>query len=233
MITGSAGVNNGRIRYLALPHALEAINGTLSFDAAGIRVNDVQARMAGGDVVFGGRIGMNGFTPGELSLTANGENMHLRYPEGFPATIDADLALRGTIDAPTLSGKVTVRDALWSRRFETNPDLFNFGGQGSALALAAAPAPSSIPLRLDIQIEAPSTLRIENNLARLRAKANLDLRGTYEKPLLFGRAEIDRGDVLFEGQPLRGDSRHDRFLEPGQDRALRRHRSGNARPRSG
>jgi len=199
VITGSAGVNNGRIRYLALPHALESINGTLSFDAAGVRVNDVKARMAGGDVVFGGRIGMNGFTPGELSLTANGENMHLRYPEGFPATIDADLSLRGTVEAPTLSGKVTVRDALWSRRFETNPDLFNFSGQGSGFPLAAAPAPSYIPLRLDIQIEAPSTLRIENNLARLRAKANLDLRGTYEKPLLFGRAEIDRGDVLFEG----------------------------------
>jgi hypothetical protein len=198
VISGSAGVNSGRVRYLALPHALESINGTLSFDAAGIRVNDVQARIAGGDVVFGGRIGMEGFAPGELSLTAAGENMHLRYPEGFPSTIDADLALRGTLEALTLSGKVTVRDALWSRRFETNPDLFNFGGQG-ALALAPAPAPAYIPLRLDVQIEAPSTLRIENNLARLRAKANLDLRGTYEKPLLFGRAEIDRGDVLFEG----------------------------------
>ncbi|MEO6214237.1 MAG: translocation/assembly module TamB domain-containing protein [Vicinamibacterales bacterium] len=198
VFSGSAGVHNGRIRYLALPHALESVNGTLSFDAAGIRVNDVRARMAGGDVVFGGRIGINGFVPGELSLTATGENMHLRYPEGFPSSIDADLTLRGTLEAPSLSGKVTVRDAVWSRRFETNPDLFNFGGQ-SALALAPPAAASYIPLRLDIQIDAPSTLRIENNLARLRAKANLDLRGTYERPLLFGRAEIDRGDVLFEG----------------------------------
>lgn len=198
VFSGSAGVKNGRIRYLALPHALEAMNGTLSFDAGGIRVNDVRARMAGGDIVFGGRIGMNGFVPGELSLTATGENMHLRYPEGFPSTIDADLALRGTPAAPVLSGKVTVRDALWSRRFETNPDLFNFSAQGP-LVLAAPLAASSIPLRLDIQIDAPSSLRIENNLARLRAKANLELRGTYDRPLLFGRAEIDRGDVLFEG----------------------------------
>jgi translocation and assembly module TamB len=198
VFSGSAGVTNGRLRYLALPHALEAMNGTLSFDATGIRVNDVRARIASGDVVFGGHIGMNGFLPGDLNLTASGESMHFRYPEGFPSTIDADLALRGSLQTPVLSGKVVVRDALWSRRFETNPDLFNFGGQ-SSLALAAPAAATSIPLRLDIQIDAPSTLRIENNLARLRAKANLDLRGTYDRPLLFGRAEVDRGDVLFEG----------------------------------
>ena len=46
----------------------------------------------------------------------------------------------------------------------------------------------------------PSTLRIENNLARLVASADLQLRGTYDRPLLFGRAEVDRGEVIFEGR---------------------------------
>ena len=31
------------------------------------------------------------------------------------------------------------------------------------------------------------------------ASADLRLQGTYDRPLLFGRAEIERGDVLFEG----------------------------------
>ena len=46
----------------------------------------------------------------------------------------------------------------------------------------------------------PSTLRIENNLARLVASADLQLRGTYDRPVLFGRAEVDRGEVTFEGR---------------------------------
>jgi translocation and assembly module TamB len=46
----------------------------------------------------------------------------------------------------------------------------------------------------------PSTLRVENNLARLVASADLQLRGTYDRPLLFGRAEVDRGEVTFEGR---------------------------------
>ena len=49
-------------------------------------------------------------------------------------------------------------------------------------------------------MQVPSTLRIENNLARLVARADLQLRGTYDQPLLFGRAEVDRGEVTFEGR---------------------------------
>ena len=36
--------------------------------------------------------------------------------------------------------------------------------------------------------------------ARLQATAELQLRGTFDRPLLFGRAEIDRGEVTFEGR---------------------------------
>jgi translocation and assembly module TamB len=55
-------------------------------------------------------------------------------------------------------------------------------------------------LRLDVQVLIPSTLRIDNNLAKLVAGADLQLRGTYDRPLLFGRADVDRGEVLFEGR---------------------------------
>jgi autotransporter translocation and assembly factor TamB len=36
-------------------------------------------------------------------------------------------------------------------------------------------------------------------MANLTARADLKLQGTYDRPLLFGRAEIERGDVVFEG----------------------------------
>jgi translocation and assembly module TamB len=196
--SGSAGMKDARIRYLPLPHGLENINGTLAFDAGGIRVNDVRARVGRGDVIFGGRITMNGFVPGDLNLTATGERMNIRYIDGFPAVVDADLALRGTLAAPVLSGTVTVRDAQWTRRFEATPDIISLA-TGEKGPIGAAAAASAVPLRLDIHVLAPGTLRIENNLARVRASADLRLGGTYDRPQLFGRADILRGDLLFEG----------------------------------
>ena len=197
VFSGSATIANGRVRQLSLPHSLEAINGQVSFDAGGIRIDNVRARLASGDVTFGGRVALNGFVPGELNLTATGQQMRIRYPEGFVSNIDADLALLGTAQSPLLRGTVTVHDALYSKRFEPNADIFSLGSAGAPLA-GAAPA-TVIPLRFDVQIDAPSALRVENNLARMVASADLQLRGTYDRPLLFGSAQIERGDVIFEG----------------------------------
>ena len=41
------------------------------------------AQLGGGPVKFGGRIGLNGYQIGTIDLTATGEQMNLRYPEGF------------------------------------------------------------------------------------------------------------------------------------------------------
>ncbi len=196
LFAGSATIADGRLRHFSLPHSLEAVNGRLSFDASGIRVDDVKGRLGGGNVVFGGRIGLNAFALGEIGLTAVGERMSVRYPEGFRSIIDADLALHGTMSALVLDGSVVVRDSLWSRRIEPSPDLFSLAS-GSASSLSAA-APT-LPLRFDLGITAQSSLRIKNNLANMTASADFRLQGTYDHPLLFGRAEIERGDVVVEG----------------------------------
>lgn len=197
VFSGSATVENGRVRQYSMP-SIEAINGTLLFDVDGIRLNDVKAKLGTGDVTFGGRIALNGFAPGELSLTAVGEQMHLRYPEGFVSVVDADLSLRGTLAAPLLAGNVTVHDARYTKRFEATASLFDLTGSGGA-PLVGAVAPPTVPLRFDVRIFAPNSLRVENNIARLVASAELTLQGTYDRPVLFGRADIDRGDVIFEG----------------------------------
>ena len=64
----------------------------------------------------------------------------------------------------------------------------------------AIAARRGFPLRFDVRITAPSTFRVENNTTRLVSRADLTLRGTYDRPQLFGRAEIERGEVFFEGK---------------------------------
>lgn len=197
LFTGRATLKDGRIRHFSLPHSFEAINGTVSFDAGGVHLDDILARLGGGDVRLGGRIGLEGYVPGELSLTAVGSEMRLRYPEGMRSIVDADLALRGDLTDPILTGTVDVRSAVWSKQFTGTSSLFELAG------VEEDQEPASVEpvfqLGLDVRILAPRTLRIENDTARIVSSADLTLRGTYDRPLLFGRADIDRGEVLFEG----------------------------------
>lgn len=198
VFSGQASIAGGRIRHFSLPHSIEAINGRVAFDASGVRLDGLTARLGGGLIRFGGRIGLDGYRPGDFNVTAVGENMRIRYPEGFRSVVDADLALRGPFELPVLSGTVNVRSSVWSRRFEAAVNFLELAGR--ATPVGPAPAEATLPLRFDVRLVAPGSLRIDNNLARIVASADLVLRGTYDRPLLFGRAEIERGEVTFEGR---------------------------------
>jgi len=206
LFSGSATITEGRVRHFQIPNALDAINGTIRFDSGGIRLDDLAATMGGGRVQFGGRIGFDGYLPADLDVTARGEDMHLRFPEGIRSVVDADLALRGNYRSPTLGGVVTVKNAMWSRRIDTPGSIFDLASRRSAAAATASgpgePA-ATVPLKFDVQLLVPSTLRVENNLARLVANADLTLRGTYDRPVVVGHADIERGEVTFEGRRYR------------------------------
>ncbi|HXE79903.1 MAG TPA: translocation/assembly module TamB domain-containing protein, partial [Vicinamibacterales bacterium] len=198
LVTGTMAIDNGRIRHFGAPHALENISGTVQFDSRSIRLDGLSARLGGGPVAFGGTIAIEGYRPGRLDVTVAGTGMRVRFPEGMTSRIDAQLALEGTADAAVLTGRVDVRDALYDREFNLAESLLEVGA-GDALA----PPPSSgptIPLRYNVQINAPGTLQVANRSFNLLASANLQLLGTVDRPVLAGRAEVLRGEVIFEGR---------------------------------
>jgi autotransporter translocation and assembly factor TamB len=204
--SGTATIADGRVRHSLMPAALDAINGTITFDAGGVRLDTITATMGEGQVQFGGRIEFDGYQPTNLNVTARGSDVHLRYPEGVRSIVDADLAVTGPFASPTLGGLVTVKSAMWSRRIDTPGNIFDLVTRrsgGGAGAVPGAEPPSPVPLKYELQILVPSTLRVENNLVRLVANADLNLRGTYDRPILFGHGDIERGEVIFEGQRYR------------------------------
>ncbi len=204
VFSGSATISEGRIRHFSLPNALDSINGTVAFDDRGVRLDDLTAMMGGGPVQFGGRVGFDGYMPADLNVTVRGQNMQLRLLDGLRSTFDADLAIVGPFQAPTLGGTVMVKNALWTRRIDAPGSIFDFarGASGGSVIAGEAPVPT-VPLRYDVRIEVPSTLRVDTNLLRLVARADLTLQGTYDRPVVAGHAEIERGEVNFEGRRYR------------------------------
>jgi hypothetical protein len=198
-VTGTLRLEEGRIRHFELPHALEGINGEVALDSRGLQLDGLRGRLAGGDIQFGGRIGIEGYRPSRFDITLTGRDMRLRFPAGMRSVVDADLSLTGMVDQPTLGGNVFVRNALYTRRFEAGGGVFELAG-GNATQGASSLPTTTLPLRYDVRISAPSSLRIDNNTARLTASADIQLRGTFERPLLVGRADIEQGEFVFEGK---------------------------------
>jgi translocation and assembly module TamB len=200
LVTGTMTAQGGRIRHYGLPHALENILGPIRFDSRAIRLDDLSARLGGGPVQFGGSIGIDGYRLGQIDVTMKGEQMRLRFPKGMSSLADAALTLRGTTAGATLSGQVQVRDGVYSAPINTGGSLLDFTSSATTALAGPAESTTSLPLRYDIQISAPSTLQVRNNSIRLTARADFQLRGTYDRPLLLGRADVERGEVAFEGR---------------------------------
>jgi hypothetical protein len=207
VVSGQALLTQGRVRHFSFPHALEDLNGVVTFNASGIRLDDpgyttgLSGKLGGGPVKFAGRIGINGYELSEFDVIAAGTDMRLRFPEGMRSVVNATLALQGPPSGPIISGNVTVQSASWTSGFESTAGLFSLAADPGLPTPAGALAPATtVPLRFDVHIVAPSTLRIENNQAQIVASTELNLRGTFDRPLLFGRADIERGDVRFEGR---------------------------------
>jgi autotransporter translocation and assembly factor TamB len=71
-------------------------------------------------------------------------------------------------------------------------------------------------LRYNIKVLAPGTVRLDNNLAKITARADLTLAGTYDHPALFGHMDIDRGQIRFEGNSFRITRGTIDFLDPAR-----------------
>jgi translocation and assembly module TamB len=199
LVDGTIAFDNGRVRYFGLPHAVEALSGEARFDSQGLNLDGLTGRLGGGEVTFGGRIELAGYVPSRLDIRMTGEQMRLRFPEGMRSLVDAALALEGAPASPLLSGEVTVRNAVYTRRFDAGGGLLDLAGPD--VLGDTAPVEATIPLRYDVRIAAaPGALRVENNAVRINASADLQLRGTYDRPVLVGRAEVDSGELEFEGR---------------------------------
>ena len=201
LVTGEAVLAGGRLRHLSFPHSFDNLDGTIVFEPSAIRLDELTAEVGTGTLRFGGRVDLQGYEVAGMNVTAVGTGMRLRFPEGIRSLVDAELTLGGGLDAPVLAGTVNVRDAILLELFGSTPDLLNFGAD--EVVSAPAPIEPAFPLQLDVRISAPSSLRISGNAARVVSSAELTLGGTYSRPLLFGNAEIESGEVFFEGNRYR------------------------------
>lgn len=192
-LEGSMEVRDGALRVRRFPHGIEELQGTVRFTHEGAQLEGGQGQVGGAPVRLRGQAAWARGAAVSFDVQAAGEGIAVRYPEGLRSLVDADLRLFGDQKAQWLTGQVNVRQAVWSQRYDVASELL-----AERHRLEAAPVLEG-GLRYDVKVSAPGTLKVDNNLATLQARADLALQGTYTAPVVLGRAEVDRGRVYFQG----------------------------------
>jgi translocation and assembly module TamB len=193
VLDGTLAVDGGAVRVRGFPHGVEDVKGRVRFNQDGADLEEVTGQVGGGPVTLSGHAAFAAGALASFELEASGRDMSLRYPEGLRSRIDADLRFFGDARQQWLAGDVDVKQALWTRRYDIASELL------SESRAFEEDASLDSGLRYDLHVRAPGTLRVDNNLAALTARADFRLTGSWGAPVVLGRAEVDRGRMYFQG----------------------------------
>ena len=209
LLQGRLLVSDGTITYSGLPSGLSALNGSILFDQDRLQIEKLTARPGGGIVNLGGSVSYF-HRQATFDLTAQGQDVRLRYPPGVSSTANADLHLTGTSTAATLSGDITVTKLAVTPGFDFAAYL-----QGAKNS-ASVPNPNSLlnRIKLDVHVTTTPELQMQTALAKLTGDADLHMRGNAARPVLLGRVDIIEGEVNFNGGKYRLERGDVSFTNP-------------------
>ena len=198
-VNGVGEVRGGGLVTADLPFAIEDLSGTVLFYRDQAVVDSVVARVGGGNVRAGGVVPLGGRDAPAFRFQAVGERLSYRSPEGWTARGGGELVLAATPDGQQLSGGLVLDEVLYVKDVKLGLEQL-FSGLFGSERLEVVPAEGwQAATDLDLRLEGDRALRVRNNVADLRGSADLVLRGTLARPVVFGSIELEPGGRLEYG----------------------------------
>ena len=212
-VFGEGTIRDGSFRLAGFPHGLSEVNGSVSFDQRSLRIDELNGRLASGDVVASGEVLIDGVELGASDLRVRVADARFRYPADFSATVNADLRLVGDQGGRLLSGEVRLDDALWSREYELSADIL---AESSIIAGSGEPEAAGFlgDVAMDVRVETDSPFAVRNSIVSLAANAALGLQGTAASPAVVGRADLVEGELFVGAHRFEIVSGRAEFIDP-------------------
>ncbi len=134
-----------------------------------------------------------------------------RYPEGLETRIDGTLLFQGTPKSKGLKGEIRIKKASYEKNLNLRAMVLEIQRKRVKLD---QPVPFFGSTDLNIHIGGKKDIWINNNLAKLPLEVDLVLKGTIDRPLLFGRIEAEDGTFVFSRNPFKVISATADFISP-------------------
>ncbi|HEY7160950.1 MAG TPA: translocation/assembly module TamB domain-containing protein, partial [Acidobacteriota bacterium] len=194
-MTGLITMDDGYVRVPEYPIVFEQIQLRAPFDKNRVTIEKLNARLGGGTIEGSGQFDLKNFMPANANIKLTAENVRLNYPEDLHSQLAANLKVTSVQNDYLISGDLDIVRASFTEDIDYRDRLVN-----SLLSQKRALTPPSnleSRIRLDVNVKTIEDFRMRNNLARIRALANLQLQGTTAEPRISGRVQIRDGSLLF------------------------------------
>lgn len=205
--TGSISWRDGELRPTADAPPIRAISADIAFVDGLVRIEQATGELGGAPVRLEGTLDPRKTVP-DLDLRVRGQNILLRRTERERLRADADLTLRGPLDAALVSGDLTLTEGRFYGDIRPLDELLKVGrstGGGSAgpsrvLFWREAPLADA---RFDVRVRAANAFVVDTNLMEARLRPDCRLSGTGEAPTLSGPVYVEDATILLPSGKMR------------------------------
>jgi translocation and assembly module TamB len=197
-IDGQGVIRDGRLLVPGFANAFENVEGIVLFNRDAVVLDGLRANLGEGTLQATGSIDLPGPDQPEATyrLQVAARGVSLRYPEPFLLRGDADLSLVANRQSRQIRGDVRLDRAYFLQDIQTETlQILLQALQRERLEVAETDE-FLANTQLAVRVTGPNALRVRNNVADLRGKLDLDIRGTLARPVVFGRVEAFPGGKL-------------------------------------
>lgn len=191
-VSFSTFIGNDRIN-------LTAINGRLLFTSNQVQIDRLDGKLGGGKIVASGGAVLSGLNLERFRFDIDGQNVTAPLMDGFIATADTDIEVTGFRESASkfntrIAGNVLVRRAAYTKDIDL-ADIVSSRRTGGASG-GGDSSFFGIP-QIDLNINGRDSIIVRNNIADVRASANLRVTGDFKNPVISGRLTANQGTVFF------------------------------------
>ena len=166
--TDGASIGIQKPRLLA-----ENLNLRIELDNNRLEIRKLEGLLNGGRIRGSGGAAFRGKQAGVVSVELSGQDIFLEYPRGVRSSSNLNLQVRNVGQEIVIGGDVEIREGSYVEPFD-----FMSAAEltGEVVSQNKTQAPGS-KFRYDIKIKTLQPFEINNNLARLSARADMRLVG--------------------------------------------------------
>ncbi len=191
-VSGRASLQDAGLHFVgALPAT--GLRGEITFDGSEFRSTDLHGELGGGRFTLTGAVDIVEGPELKWGL----REVSFAPAERLDMVVSGSGHLTGPWDDALLEGDLTIVELLYDRDLEIQDLLPSFD---RALRPPPARRDARPPIGLDLRVHARDGLHIDNNIARIEGRTELEIGGSARSPRPRGEIEILDGQVLIRGR---------------------------------
>jgi len=177
---------------------LHDFHGRIEIIPGGVIFDNIHGMLDTGRFDLSGSLSLEEFKPSQANLKFTARRLPVAIFDQLEMLLDATLKVRGTPENSFAAGELVIIEGSYTK----DANLNFLSGRGKKKRKVSFPSENdSLPflknMTLDVALKHGRPFVVDNNLALLTLKPDLDLRGTFNNPIVSGRTEVESGIITY------------------------------------